>query len=66
MDVKRFGANLDAERTRKRMTQDDLADETGFCRGTISSWERGTREPTLRAAVIVAEALGVGIEDLLK
>lgn len=41
-----FGALLRHLRREARLTQQQLADETGFCQTEISHWERGVNIPS--------------------
>lgn len=54
-----FAANLRAERNRKSMSQDELAEKAGVSRTSISAYETATAKPTLENAVSLAIALGV-------
>lgn len=53
-----FAANLRAERNRKSMSQDELAEKAGVSRTSISAYEKGTMLPTLRTLYKLAVALG--------
>ena len=46
-------------RRRKSMTQAELATLLEVTPGTVSQWESGTTEPTLRSVKKIAKALGV-------
>jgi DNA-binding XRE family transcriptional regulator len=50
-------------RERLHMTQQQLADEVGVSRRTVTSWERGESTPQNRAAA-VAQVLRIGTVDL--
>ena len=50
-------------RERLHMTQQQLADEVGVSRRTVTSWERGESTPQNRAGA-VAEVLRIGTVDL--
>ena len=52
-------ATLRELRTRRYMTQVELAERVGVSEPTIISWEAGTRMPRLRNIPKLAEALGV-------
>lgn len=67
MDVVRLlGRNVRLERTRRGMSQEDLAHEAGMKRSYLSDLERGTRNPTVRALGRLAAALGVQPSRLLE
>jgi transcriptional regulator with XRE-family HTH domain len=57
----RFGAKLQELRKRKGLTQVALAQKSGRSLGAIRDYEQGKKEPTLRAALQLAAALGVMI-----
>ena len=56
--------NLKDIRTKKKMSQQELADLVGVSRNTISSLETGQYEPSTKLALVLAIALDVKIEDL--
>jgi transcriptional regulator with XRE-family HTH domain len=57
--------DLKALRRRKFLTQKELAAKVGVSYQTIQSWEAGTAQPRLRHIPKLAEALGLGAEQLL-
>ena len=56
--------NLKDIRTKKKMSQQELADLVGVSRNTISSLETGQYEPSTKLALVLATALDVKIDDL--
>ena len=56
--------NLEAFRTRKGLTQQDLADRVEVSRQTIISLERGRYNPSILLAHRLAREFGVSIEEL--
>ena len=56
-----FGEILRNERKKKGITQQKLADMTGFTTRVISYWETGKHEISLKNADIVAKALGITV-----
>lgn len=60
-----LGANLSAERNRKRMTQKELADAIGVSDVIVSKWESGNGNPTISNLCQVANALGVSLDQLI-
>ena len=56
--------NIKKYRTKKKLSQQDLADIVGVSRNTISSLETGQYEPTAKLAFVLAIALEVSFEDL--
>ncbi len=55
---------LEAYRSQKRLTQQDLADRVGVSRQTIISLERGRYNPSILLAYRLAQEFGISIEDL--
>lgn len=61
-----FGARVRQLRQARSLSQEALADLAGLDRTYISSVERGQRNISLRNIEAIADALGVGLADLLK
>ena len=61
----RFGLNVRKIRKEKGLTKEDLANCCNCYQHYISELERGKRNISLRAADMIANALGVKIKDLL-
>ena len=55
---------LKEERTKRKLSQQELADMVGVSRNTISSLETGQYEPTAKLALILSVALSLQFEDL--
>lgn len=53
--------NLSAYRTRKGLSQYDLAHATGLSQTIISQYERGVAKPTAASASKIADALGTRV-----
>lgn len=51
-------------RSRARLTRDQLAKETGISAAMLYRFESGLSEPTLSKSKIIADALGITINDL--
>ena len=60
-----FGNRLRALRKKAGLTQEQLADSTGFSLMTIRRWEWGERSPRVEEVKALAKALGVSEADLL-
>ena len=60
-----FGNRLRALRKKSGLTQEQLADSTGFSLMTIRRWEWGERSPRVDDIKALAKALGVSEADLL-
>lgn len=61
-----FGGGVRAHRVSKGLSQEALADQAGLHRTYIGSVERGERNVSLGNAYALADALGVGLADLLR
>ena len=58
--------NISAYRKYKNLSQTDLAKMIGTSRATVSRWENGTTTPTESEWIMIAEALGVTVSELLE
>ena len=63
-DGEQVGLNIKVERTRARMTQQDLADATGIDTTTISKYEKGVITPGIDKAFAIVRALGCTLDDI--
>ena len=59
-----FGDKLRSLRLSVGLTQEELASRCGMKKQNISRYENSDREPNIRTAKIIADALGVTLEDL--
>ena len=67
MDMRRLvGRNVMRIRKDKRITQEGLAEISGFSQQYISGLEKGQRNPTVVTVYELSVALGVNYIDLLK
>ena len=64
--IKKFGARLKQIRTSKRISQEELANETGFEVSQISRIERGTQNTSISHVSAIAKALDVQPSELFK
>lgn len=55
---------LKVARTKKEMSQQQLADAVEVTRQTISAIERGDYNPTINLCINICKALGVTLNDL--
>ena len=62
----KLGHNLKRIRTKKGMSQGDIARALEVHRAYISGIENGKRNPTLATIKKLADALGVSADELLK
>jgi transcriptional regulator with XRE-family HTH domain len=60
-----IGENLKALRTRRLLTQDELAERAGVSQSTIANIERDNAEPQFRTIRKLAKALDVDPTELL-
>ena len=67
MDMRELvGRNVRRLRQRKGLTQEELADVSGFTQQYISGLERGRRNPTVVTLYELATALGVSHVELVR
>lgn len=67
MDMRKLvGRNLARVRRQKRLTQEAVAELSGFSQQYISGLERGRRNPTIVSLYELAQALGVSHMELVK
>lgn len=59
-----FGLTIRELRTAKRLTQEQLAFESGLSRTYISLLELGARSPTLDSIMILCDALNIRLPEL--
>lgn len=64
--LKQFGRNVKAERIRKGLTQEALAEKIGVNREYISKIERGNANMSLKKIVNLTNFIGADIKDILK
>jgi transcriptional regulator with XRE-family HTH domain len=60
-----IGENLRQARTRRLLTQDELAEKAGVSQSTIANIERNNAEPQFRTIRKLAKALDVDPTELL-
>lgn len=66
MDMRRLvGENVRRYRLAARMTQEELAEKSGFGQQYISDLERGRRNPTVVSLFELSQALGASPADLI-
>ncbi len=66
MDMRRLvGSNVRRVRLTKGLTQEQLAERSGFTQHYLSGLEQGKRNPTVVTVWEIAQALGVGHLELL-
>lgn len=65
-DAKKLGENLKKIRTRKNVTQVEIAKILGIDRSFVSNIENGKNNPTLSTIANLAKALKVPVDELFK
>ena len=60
-----FGENVRRKRLERGWTQAELGRRCDRSSDTISRWERGAKTPDLDGALVVAEALGCPLGELV-
>ena len=64
-DRDKFAANLRAERARRKLTQEQLAERSGVSTASIQNYESGATGVMQECVCKLADALGVTPNDLL-
>ena len=59
-----FKDNLVQMRKALQMTQEDIADKLGVTRQSVAKWESGETVPDLDKCKLLADTLGVSLDDL--
>jgi len=65
-DAKKLGENLKRIRTKKNITQTELAKTLDVDKSFVSNIENGKTNPTLSTITNLAQTLGVSTNELLK
>ena len=65
-ESEKLGNNLKRLRTKKGISQGDIARSLGVSRGFVSNIENGKTNPTLATIARLANAIGVSTNELLK
>lgn len=67
MDMRRLvGRNVKAARLKAKLSQEQLAERSGFTQQYLSGLERGQRNPTIVSLYEIAQALGTTPIELLR
>lgn len=64
--LEKIGKNIKAERVRKGLSQEKLAELAGTSRRTVSVLENGGQQPKILLVMNLAKALEVDINEFLK
>lgn len=65
MDTEAIGRFIAARRKVRGLTQQQLADELGLTNKAISKWETGQGMPDVTTLSVLAEILGITVDELL-
>ena len=65
MDMEKIGSFLQTLRKEKGLTQEQLAEELGVARRTVSRWETGSNMPDLDLLVELSERYDVDLREIL-
>ncbi len=60
MSREKLGAFIRHARESQNLTQEQLAEKTGYARQTISRWEKGDQTITVEALVKILKVLRIG------
>lgn len=66
MDNVKTGKLISELRKQQGLTQQQLADKLNLSNKTISKWESGSGSPDLSNLPILADSLGVSVDELLR
>lgn len=66
MDNIQTGKLIAELRKKQGLTQQQLADKLNLSNKTISKWESGSGSPDISNLPVLAEALGISVDELLK
>ena len=58
--------SIEKRREEKKLTQQQLAEKCGVNQNSISRYEKGVREPSIKVMKALAKALDCSIDELLR
>jgi len=61
----KFAENVRREREKKKLTIEELAEQSGIPAPTLYCWENGTRSPINDSLADLAKGLGVPLRSLI-
>jgi DNA-binding XRE family transcriptional regulator len=64
--TKRFAAAITRWRRRLNMNQKEFGDFVGTSENTVYNYEKGRCMPQLYTAMVIAEKLGISLDELLR
>lgn len=66
MDQQKIGGFLKELRLEKQMTQEQLAEQIGVSRRTVSRWETGNNLPDLSVIIELADFYDVDLNEIFR
>ena len=66
MENNTLGKRIREARLKKKMTQDQLSEKADISLYYLGEVERGTKTPSLKVLIAIADTLGVSIDSLLR
>ncbi len=64
--TKKLALKIKLERTKRSMTQEDVAEKSGLSKQYYSGIENAKSSPTIETIALIAQAFEMKIEDLVK
>lgn len=61
-----FADNLQYLRKKNKITQEELADELGVSRQSVSKWETGEAYPETEKLILLSDKFGVTLDELIR
>lgn len=62
--INNIGMKIRIERTKRRMSQEELAELANLSRPTIGAIERGENSPSVDTVEAIANALGLSLQEM--
>ena len=60
-----YGSALKQRRIENKLTQEQLAKETGITQAAISRWEDDLRVPNIESCIKLADFYGISLDELV-
>ena len=64
--IDNIGVLIRSERTRRGMTQEELAEKMDVSRQTISKWEMGSAYPEMEKALLLCKLFACSLDELMR
>lgn len=65
VQMKSLGTRLKAFRTQARLTQEQVAEEVGLTKATVSNWETDVSRPDIPSLIVLRKLYGVTLDVLI-